>query len=68
MVPAVKKYAEKLISEGVITAEEFQEEQTRYDQNLEEGFEAGKTIDRYIFNDRLVNNNNNNNDDDDDIR
>ena len=46
MVPAVKKYSEKLIGEGVVTQEEFEEEGTRYDTILEESLEAGKRIDR----------------------
>ena len=47
MVPAVKKYADKLIAEGVVTKEEFEDEARRYDQILEESLEAGKEIDRY---------------------
>ena len=46
MVPAVKKYAEKLIAEGVMTAEEYEQETKRYDQVLEDSYEAGKKIDR----------------------
>ena len=46
MVPAMKKYAEKLIAEGVMTAEEYEQETKRYDQVLEDSYEAGKKIER----------------------
>ena len=46
MVPAVKKYAEKLIAEGVVTAAEYEDQGKKYDHILEESFVAGKEIDR----------------------
>ena len=46
MVPAVKKFADKLIGEGTVTKEEYDQEAKRYDQILEESLEAGKRIDR----------------------
>ena len=46
MVPAVKKYAETLIGQGVVTQAEYDEEAQRYDRVLEESLELGKAIDR----------------------
>ncbi|XP_051897428.1 2-oxoglutarate dehydrogenase-like, mitochondrial isoform X1 [Pristis pectinata] len=41
-VPALKKYADKLISEGVLTLQEFEEEVANYDRICEEAYTRAK--------------------------
>ncbi|XP_077311009.1 2-oxoglutarate dehydrogenase-like, mitochondrial isoform X2 [Lithobates pipiens] len=47
-VPVLKKYADKLISEGIVSLQEFEEEIAKYDKICEEAYEQSK--DKKILN------------------